>query len=87
MPGKNQQLVARNYVAKNVGVRKNRAEHQRPGRDPRAVHGEGQHFVAAENRFADQRSGDPVGDGVQWRKSLQDETGAERRPKMCQAVI
>jgi len=65
MPGDYQQLVVRNHVAQYIDVRKNRSRHQRPGDDAFRIHRpRGKHFVATEQRFADQRTGNSVSDGV-----------------------
>src|SRR6476660_3302371 len=78
MPGKNQQLVARNHVAKNIGVRKNRTEHQGPGDDSRTIHWAlCKHFVAAEHCLAYKRSGDSVSDGVHGGRVYKMQSGGE----------
>src|SRR5581483_5185172 len=65
MPGDHQQFVAGNKVAEDVAVREDGAQHQGPGDDARAVHGaRGEHVVAPENGFADQRARDSMGNGV-----------------------
>jgi len=72
VPGDDQQIVIREDVAENVCVRKDCPEHQRPSDDAASARGTPcEHVLPAEQRFADQRSGDSVSDGVH-AGSLQD---------------
>jgi hypothetical protein len=65
VPSQNQHRIVGKPVAKNVRIRKDRAEHHRPGDDAGAIHGLGREQVfAVEDRFADQRAGDSVSDCV-----------------------
>src|SRR5437588_11803726 len=79
VPGDDEQPVVRKNVAKHVGVRKNRAQHQRP-RDDSSTRGfkpnaglqpgiwacrlQAKHVRTTKNRLADQRARDAVCDGV-----------------------
>jgi len=65
MPRHDQHVVALEPAAKDVGVWKNGAEHQRPGDDALPIHrATGEHVVAPENGFADQCARDAVSDCV-----------------------
>ncbi len=65
MPGDDEKLVAGEEVPDDIGIRKDRAEHQRPRDDAAAVHRvRGKHVLAAENGFSDQCAGDAVSDRV-----------------------
>ncbi len=52
-------------VAEYVRIREDRAEHERPGEDPAAVHRmRGKHVLAAEDGFSDQRASDAMSDRI-----------------------
>ncbi len=54
VPSDNQQLIAGKEVAEYVRIREDRAEHERPGEDPAAVHRvRSKHVLAAEDGFSD----------------------------------
>ena len=72
VPSDHQEFIVRENIPDDVGIRKDRAEHQRPGDDAAALHGvRGKHVLAAEDRFSDQCAGDAMGDRVH-RSSLSD---------------
>ena len=61
VPGKNQHAIPGEHVAKDVGIRKDGAQHERPGDDALPGHWAlGDQVLTPEKRFADQRAGDPV---------------------------
>ena len=72
VPGDDEQFISGKEIPENVGVRKDGAEHQRPGDDAAAVHRmRSEHVLAAEDGLADQRPGDAMCDCVH-RLSLSD---------------
>ena len=55
----------RENVAEHIGVGKDRAKHQRPRDDAARVHRlRGEHILAAEDGFPNQRPGNAVSDRV-----------------------
>jgi len=65
MPGNDEQLIAGENIPDDIGIRKNRAQHEGPGDDSAAVHRmRGKHVLAAKNCLPDQCAGDAVCDGV-----------------------
>ncbi len=65
MPSDDQQLIVREYLAQNVRIGKNCAEHQRPSDDPPAIHrSHNEQVLAAEDGLSNQRACNSVGDGV-----------------------
>ena len=65
MPSDHQHLVAGDEIAQDIGVRKDSAEHERPGDDPALVDWFGRKEVAAAKCcFGDERAGNAVGDGI-----------------------
>ena len=65
MPRDDEQLIAREKIPDDIGIRKNRAEHQRPSDDSPAIHrARGEHIFAAENGLPNQCAGDPMYDRI-----------------------
>ena len=72
MPGHDQHFVLGEKFAERIGIRKNGAEHERPGEDSAAIHGTpGKQLVAGEQALAKKGTGNPMGDGIHGG-SLQD---------------
>src|SRR6266446_7536216 len=65
VPGENEEIVVREKVAEDVGVREDRTEHQRPRDDALAIHRLcAEHVLPAEGSLGYKCAGDTVRDGV-----------------------
>src|SRR5260370_15920546 len=72
MQSENQQLVTRNEVPEDIGIREDRADHERPSEDSPAVHRvRSKHVLAAEHGFSDQSASDAMSDRIHY-SSLSD---------------
>ena len=72
VPRQDKKIVVREKVAEDVGVRKDRTEHEGPGNDSFAIHRlRAEHVLPAKRGLSDERAGYAVSDGVH-AESLQE---------------
>ena len=65
MPSQDEEFVVRDKFAEDVGVRKDRAQHERPGDDALPIQrSRAEHVLSAKRGLGDERAGYAVSDGI-----------------------